>query len=101
MDLMDAIRGRRSIRKYKPDPVPEEVLRTLLEAVRWSPSWAFLILRACGHSSTATVQCSLMKWPVPWMSKKTTACTTRIAKIKQNEGRECNRKRRDPARPMT
>ena len=40
MDLMDAIRGRRSIRKYKPDPVPEEVLRTLLEAVRWSPSWA-------------------------------------------------------------
>ena len=40
MDLMDAIRGRRSIRKYKPDPVPEEVLRTLLEGVRWSPSWA-------------------------------------------------------------
>ena len=40
MDLMDAIRGRRSIRKYKPDPVPEEVLKTILEAVRWSPSWA-------------------------------------------------------------
>jgi len=40
MDLMDAIRGRRSIRKYKPDPVSEEVLRTILEAVRWSPSWA-------------------------------------------------------------
>jgi len=40
MDLMDAIKGRRSIRKYKPDPVSEEVLRTILEAVRWSPSWA-------------------------------------------------------------
>ena len=40
MDLMDAIRGRRSIRKYKPDPVSEEVLRTILEAMRWSPSWA-------------------------------------------------------------
>ncbi len=40
MDLMEAIKGRRSIRKYKPDPVPEEVLRTLLEAVRWAPSWA-------------------------------------------------------------
>jgi nitroreductase len=39
MDLMDAIRGRRSIRKYKPDPVPEEVLQTLMEAVRWAPSW--------------------------------------------------------------
>ena len=40
MDLMDAIRGRRSIRKYKPDPVPEEALHTLMEAVRWTPSWA-------------------------------------------------------------
>jgi nitroreductase len=40
MDLMEAIKGRRSIRKYKPDPVPEEVLRTLMEAVRWAPSWA-------------------------------------------------------------
>ena len=40
MELMDAIKGRRSIRRYKPDPVPEEVLRTLLEAARWAPSWA-------------------------------------------------------------
>jgi nitroreductase len=40
MELMEAIKGRRSIRKYKPDPVPEEVFRTLMEAVRWSPSWA-------------------------------------------------------------
>jgi nitroreductase len=40
MDLMEAIRGRRSIRKYKPDPVPEEAFRTLMEAVRWAPSWA-------------------------------------------------------------
>src|SRR4030043_2239210 len=40
MDLMEAIKGRRSIRKYKPDPVPEEVLRTVMEAVRWAPSWA-------------------------------------------------------------
>jgi len=40
MDLIEAIKGRRSIRKYKPDPVPEEVLKTILEAVRWSPSWA-------------------------------------------------------------
>jgi nitroreductase len=40
MELMDAIKGRRSIRKYKSDPVPEEMLRTILEMVRWSPSWA-------------------------------------------------------------
>jgi nitroreductase len=40
MDLMEAIKGRRSIRKYKPDPIPEEAFRTLIEAVRWAPSWA-------------------------------------------------------------
>jgi len=40
MELMEAIKGRRSIRKYRPDPVPEEVFRTLMEAVRWAPSWA-------------------------------------------------------------
>lgn len=40
MDLTDVIKGRRSIRKYKSDPVPEEVLQTVMEAVRWAPSWA-------------------------------------------------------------
>jgi nitroreductase len=40
MELMETIKGRRSIRKYKPDPVPEEVLQTVLEALRWAPSWA-------------------------------------------------------------
>jgi nitroreductase len=40
MDLFDAIKGRRSIRKYKSDPVPEEVLQKVMEAVRWAPSWA-------------------------------------------------------------
>ena len=40
MDLMEAIKGRRSIRKYKADPVPEDALRKVMEAVRWAPSWA-------------------------------------------------------------
>jgi len=37
---MQAIRERRSIRKYRPDPIPEEALHTVLEAARWAPSWA-------------------------------------------------------------
>ena len=40
MDLMEAIKGRRSIRTYKPAPVPESTLQKIMEAVRWSPSWA-------------------------------------------------------------
>lgn len=40
MDVMQAIKGRRSIRKYKPDPVTDEAVNTVLEAARWAPSWA-------------------------------------------------------------
>ncbi len=40
MELYEAIRGRRSVRRYKPDPVPDEVLDRLLDAAQWAPSWA-------------------------------------------------------------
>lgn len=40
MDVFEAIKGRRSVRKYKPDPVSDEQLNAVLEAARWAPSWA-------------------------------------------------------------
>jgi len=40
MDVMEAIKGRRSIRKYRTEPVSEEALQTVLEAARLAPSWA-------------------------------------------------------------
>ena len=40
MDVMQAIKGRRSIRKYRTEPVPEEALQTVLEAARLAPSWS-------------------------------------------------------------
>ena len=39
MELQAAIRGRRSIRKFRTDPVPRAVLEELLETARWAPSW--------------------------------------------------------------
>lgn len=40
MEFMDVISKRRSVRKYKPDPVPEEDIEYILEAARLAPSWA-------------------------------------------------------------
>jgi nitroreductase len=40
MDFYDAVRTRQSIRKYKADPIPEDVLDRLFEAFQFSPSWA-------------------------------------------------------------
>ena len=39
-DIMDIIKHRRSIRKYLDKPVSEEDLNDILDAVKWSPSWA-------------------------------------------------------------
>ena len=40
MEFEALIRERRSIRKYKPKPLPHELIREILDEGRWSPSWA-------------------------------------------------------------
>jgi nitroreductase len=40
MELMEAIKGRRSIRRYTSKPVDDKTLNTILEAARQAPSWA-------------------------------------------------------------
>ena len=50
LNLMDIIRGRRSVRRYQDRPVPRELLEEILEAARWAPSphgrqpWRFVVL---------------------------------------------------------
>ena len=54
MEVFDAIKTRRSIRKYKPEPIPEEKLRNILEAARLAPSagnrqpWRFVVVQNKG-----------------------------------------------------
>lgn len=38
MNVMQVIMARRSVRHFKPDPIPREVITTLLEAARHAPS---------------------------------------------------------------
>ncbi|MFC1901144.1 nitroreductase [Chloroflexota bacterium] len=40
MDLIEGIETRRSCRAYKPAPVPEEIIRKILETAKWSPSFS-------------------------------------------------------------
>jgi nitroreductase len=40
MEFMDVITKRRSIRRYKSDPVSKEDIEYILEAARLAPSWA-------------------------------------------------------------
>jgi nitroreductase len=51
MDVFDAIKGRRSVREFKPDPVDDKDLEKILEAGRSAPSagncqpWEFVVVR--------------------------------------------------------
>ena len=38
MSLETAVRTRRSVRGFLPDPVPQETLNKVFELARWSPS---------------------------------------------------------------
>ena len=39
MDTIECIRTRMSIRGFKPEPVPRELLQEVIDAARWSPSY--------------------------------------------------------------
>jgi nitroreductase len=51
MEFYEVIRTRRSIREFKPDPVPDNVLKRVLEAARIAPSgsnrqpWKFILIK--------------------------------------------------------
>ncbi|MHA1732652.1 MAG: nitroreductase family protein [Promethearchaeota archaeon] len=40
MDFSEVVKKRRSVRKFTPDPVPEDKLELILEAGRLAPTWA-------------------------------------------------------------
>lgn len=51
MDLLEAIKGRRSIRAFKNEEVSVEDVKRLVDAARWAPSagnmqpWEFIVVR--------------------------------------------------------
>ncbi|MFC1945738.1 nitroreductase family protein [Chloroflexota bacterium] len=49
--LLKLLENRRSIRRFKPDPVPDEYVEKIIDAARWAPSgfnqqpWEFVVVR--------------------------------------------------------
>lgn len=50
MDIFEAIKERRSVRRFEDKPVPEELIRKVIEAGQWAPSacnrqaWKFIVV---------------------------------------------------------
>ncbi|MFC1901977.1 nitroreductase family protein [Chloroflexota bacterium] len=49
--FLELVKKRRSIHRFKPDPVPDEYIDQIIEAARWAPSgfnlqpWEFVVVR--------------------------------------------------------
>ena len=49
--FLELAKARRSIRRFKPDPVPDEYVDRIIEAARWAPSgfnsqpWEFVVIK--------------------------------------------------------
>ena len=49
--LLELVKKRRSIRGFKPDPIPDEYVEKIIEAARWAPSgansqpWEFIVIK--------------------------------------------------------
>jgi nitroreductase len=58
MDVFEAIKTRRSIRKYKPELIPHEKLEIILDAARLAPSaanrqpWRFVVVQNADRKKT-------------------------------------------------
>ena len=52
IDLFEAMSTLRSVRRLRPDPIPDDVLKKLLTAATWAPNggnrqgWRFIVVQA-------------------------------------------------------
>lgn len=68
MDTIEATLARRSARKYRPEPIPAEHLRQILEAGRQAPSagnrqpWAFVVVGEAERKQQLARACNGQMW---------------------------------------
>ncbi|MCD1293764.1 nitroreductase [Methanocella sp. CWC-04] len=68
MDVFEAIKTRRSIRKYKPDPIPDDILMRILESARLAPSasgrqpWTLVVIRNKNLKKALASACNNTKY---------------------------------------
>ena len=50
-DLLALVKKRRSMKKFKTDPLPDEYVEKIIEEARWAPSgansqpWEFIVIK--------------------------------------------------------
>jgi nitroreductase len=67
MSVQEAIRARRTIKEYRPEPVPRPLIDAVLEAAAWAPNhhltqpWRFIILEGVARLPLAELRRALKR----------------------------------------
>jgi len=84
MDLYQAIKQRRSVRQYKPDPVPESKVHKILDAANWAPSgmnqqcWKFYIVNGEKLASIAESYGKIVESTMPPVDQRDERMQSRL-----------------------
>lgn len=71
MPVDAAIRLRRSVTRFRPDPVPREIIERMLEAAVWAPNhhltqpWEFIVLTGQGKQRFAEIRSEFRRTLLP------------------------------------
>lgn len=67
MSVQEAIRARRTIKEYRPDPVPRHLIDSVLQAAAWAPNhhltqpWRFIVLEGAARLPLAELRRALKR----------------------------------------
>jgi len=75
MELAEAIKGRRSVRRFKRDAVPRDVVMKILELAQWAPSamnlqdWRFVVVEGAKKEALLKVTATAFEQFRPILEK--------------------------------
>ncbi|OGO43144.1 MAG: hypothetical protein A2137_08050 [Chloroflexi bacterium RBG_16_58_8] len=73
MDLFEAIKNRRSIRRFNSQPVDDKTVQAVLEAAHWAPSWGntqcwrFIVVRDAKVKQQVAATLFKIKVDIEWV----------------------------------
>jgi nitroreductase len=75
VDLYEAIKGRRSVRKFKSTPVPKDLIEKIFEVALWAPSgmnrqnWKFFVLAGERKEELVSISSTSFQYLEPQLQK--------------------------------
>lgn len=86
--LLDTLKSRRTIRKFKPTPVPQDHLMKILDAARFAPTagnqqpWLFLVVR--DRAKLDSLKEASLSWAIEAAAKRRSLSSEELAAVRES-----------------